>query len=324
MTQAETLIVTGASSFVGCNLAVFLARNGNKVVGTISQDETSYKGIQDTRLKAARTEEVELARLDLSCKRNLCNFVDEYKPSIWFHHAGWATAYGSFDYDLERGFRINVEPLTILYQALDRAGCKGIIITGTAAEYSDNDNACMEGDSCWPTLPYGLSKLTETVCARQLAHKYGIPTRVVRIFNIYGRMDSPSKLISCVVTALLSSAKIELSACDQRRDFLSIDDLLRGYESLIGDLARTSVFDIFNLCSGQAIPLKELLIKIANALERDTELLLFGARPMRPGEPPVSFGSNTKAERLLGWRPRPIEEGIQQYLNEVAIENDGV
>jgi nucleoside-diphosphate-sugar epimerase len=52
------------------------------------------------------------------------------------------------------------------------------------------------------------------------------------------------------------------------------------------------------------------------------ELLKFGARPMRPGEPLYSFGSNDKAAQILGWQPRPLSEAISKYLCELQSKEE--
>jgi hypothetical protein len=45
---------------------------------------------------------------------------------------------------------------------------------------------------------------------------------------------------------------------------------------------------------------------LCEALERPSNLLNFGAFPMRVGEAMVSYGDNTKAKTLLNWVPGDI------------------
>jgi hypothetical protein len=35
---------------------------------------------------------------------------------------------------------------------------------------------------------------------------------------------------------------------------------------------------------------------------------------MRPGEPPVSYGSCDKARTTLGWHPGTLDEGVAEFL----------
>ena len=192
-------------------------------------------------------------------------------------------------------------------------------MTGSSAEYSNSDLPCREDEPCWPVTPYGLSKLGETIYARQLIERYPLSIRVARVFIPYGPLDAPQKLIPNVVQALKRREAVDLSPCHQARDFIYIDDLVQGYRRLIEDLQRPTLFDVVNLCSGQAIPLRELLSELADLLGRDKSLLRFGARSMRPGEPPISYGANQKAKDMLGWQPRSLREGLQCYLKALDM-----
>ena len=66
-------------------------------------------------------------------------------------------------------------------------------------------------------------------------------------------------------------------------------------------IAIQTLIDIFNICSGNAAKLKDLLLMIASELGSSHDLLKFGARQMRAGEALVSHGSNKKAIEILGW-----------------------
>ena len=286
----NTIVVTGASSFVGAHLAIHFARDGHDVVGTMSRAVTAYDPSRRARLDAAASAGVELAELELTASRAIGDFIRARRPAVWVHHAGWATDYGRCDYDLDRAHAVNVAPLRTIYPLLHECRCRGVIVTGSSAEYGDSEDACTEEDACWPATPYGLSKLSETIRARQLAVEHAVTTRVARVFVPYGPMDSPGKLLASVVRSLRSSEPVALSPCLQSRDFLHVRDLVGGYAGLLEDLRRPEPFGIFNLCSGQATPLKELLLELADLLKADAGLLRFGARDMRPGEVPVSYG----------------------------------
>ncbi len=323
MVTTKSMAVTGVSSFVGHHLAIFFARRGYRVIGSTTRKVSAYDNTRARRLLAAQGAGVELAQLDITNREAVRSFIKQYHPMLWIHHAGWAIKYAALDYDLKRGHAVNVAPLEILYPALVEVGCQGIVLTGSSAEYSDSDHACSEEDPCWPATPYGLAKLAETIRANQLAEEFGLRTRVARVFIPYGEQDAPSKLIPSVVDALRSGRPVDLSPCEQRRDFIYVSDLVHGYEALIGDLQRDQLFDIFNLCSGEAVCVKEVLHQIADILDSDPGLLMFGKRPMRPGESLISVGSTEKAVVVLRWRPRTLRQGLESYLHGPADDRAG-
>jgi len=310
--QLEHVVITGAGSFIGFHLANCFHQNGFSVTGTLFNDCSDVAKARIEKLDALG---ISLKPLDITNEEMLSTFVRNERPDYWIHHAGWAVNYGSVDFDLQQAHLVNTIPLTVLYKSLSETACKGIVVTGTNAEYSDSEQPVLETNICMPDTPYGLSKLSETIRAKQLALQYSLPTRVSRVFIPFGEVDAPQKLIPSVVEALRNRQSIDLSPCGQKRDFLYIDDLAKAYQRLVKDFDRNSLFDIFNICSGEATPLRDLLQKIAKSLHADPSLLKFGARSMRAGEPIISYGSNQKARELLDWNPRPLEEGLVSFLS---------
>jgi len=304
-------VVTGVSSFVGMHLARCFSACGFRVVATTSQPRQRYTGIRERRL-AVLDESVEFVTIDLRDAGAVASLVDRMTPSLWLHHAGFAQSYASFDFDFDAGLATNVAPLGHLYQALAGGGC-GVVITGSSAEYTLSESANCEDDVCWPNTPYGLTKLAETLRARQLAERLGVPTRVARLYIPFGSLDTPEKLLSQVVVSLRAGKTVDLSPCTQARDFLGITDLTSAYVAMVKDLPRIG-FDVFNICGGQPVLLHAFLQTIAERLKADRSLLLFGARVMRPGEALVSFGSNEKARRILGWAPSDLAVAIERDL----------
>ena len=260
---------------------------------------------------------IDLVNLDLINNKLLEQFIYNYKPNYWFQHAGWAENYGSFEYDIEKGYQVNMAPLKIIYPALARIGCKGVIVTGSSAEYSDGNAADEENDPAFPTMPYGLSKLTETLYSKLLAINYNLPTRVVRVYIPFGEFDAPRKLIPTVIHSLFQNKSVALSPCTQKRDFIYIDDLMDGYLKVLLDLNRDEIFEIFNLCSGQAMQLKQFLLILIESINANPKLLEFGAIKMRAGDPLISFGCNQKAKDVLKWYPESIDLRIKDYIKSI-------
>ena len=310
------VVVTGVSSFVGCHLASEFARRGWAVTATLSQPRDMYEGIKAERLKWIE-KSVSWQTLDLRDEKTVRDSIARIKPDLWIHHAGYAVNYGSLDYDLHAGLALNVAPLGYIYEELAKTGCGGVIVTGSSMEHSDTDGACRETDECKPSTPYGQSKLEETQAAAKLSERYGVPTRVARPFIPFGPFDAPGKVLMYVVENLKKGLPVELSPCTQRRDFLAVGDVVKAYGLLAEDLKRGG-FDIFNVCSGRAVTVRRVIEMIANRLGASRALLGFGKRPMRPGEPEISYGSCDKARKMLGWRPETLEEGIAEFLRVEA------
>lgn len=306
------VIITGVSSFVGMHLAEAFCEAGWGVIAVTSKPVGDYDGIRAERLERIK-HLVTFEVCDLTNVAAVRLLVEEAKPQLWLHHAGFAQNYASADYDLAKSFAINVTPLKALYEALNKIGAC-CIITGSSAEYSASQDANREEDACWPDTPYGVSKLAETMEARRLSGLYRVPTRVARLYIPVGSMDAPGKLMDHVITQLKNKEAVDLSPCLQKRDFLSVNSISSAYVKLADDMARKP-FDIFNICSGDARELKSLLAEICRMAGCSESLLNFGAFPMRMGEPMVSYGSNEKACDLLDWQPGDLSDALKDLIH---------
>ncbi len=272
----------------------------------------SYEGDEKLRLAwlKSRSSITRWHRLDLTDKQATDRLIATEKPSVWIHHAGVSKGYGTATYDLAQGFKVCLFPLENIYRSMAEHGdSPGIIITGSSAEYGISDCKHSESESAQPNDPYGLTKLTTTLYSEQLANRYGIPTRVARIFMPIGPFESSGKLVPLVLKALNKNQVLPLSTCEQIRDYIHVQDLAHGYERLLNDMEVRSKtrFEIFNICSGQPLRVRDLLTRITGSIQADLSLLRFGAIPRRPLEPEVLIGDNSKARMKLGWSPTPLE-----------------
>lgn len=311
-THPRSVVVTGTSSFVGAHLAHAFAAAGDRVTATHSAPRAAYDGVRAARLNHAASGGAVLAELDITDDGAVRTLADKAAPALWVHHAGHAADYASPDYDRARGDAVNVAPLDAIFTAMAGTG-GGVLITGSSAEYAASAAANREDETAQPDMPYGKSKKAETDRARVLAERTGVPVRVGRLYIPFGRLDHPGKLLAQVMTGLKDGVPVDLSPCTQRRDFIGVADVCDGWLGMARDLGRGG-FDVFNICAGEATELRGLLIEIAAAMGADAGLLRFGARAMRPGEAPVSFGDNTKAKTMLNWAPRPLARALREDL----------
>ena len=310
----QKIIITGASSFIGCHLTRGISQIKEcDVIPVGSKSFGGYKNYNIERIEFSGKRK-NWAVLDLRDEASAKQFIRKFRPDIWIHHAGHALNYASPKYNVQEGFNTNVAPIKYIFKSLSENGCQGVIVTGSSLEYSNTDKVCLETDSCIPETPYGQSKLLETLTALEMSDRFGLPTRIARLFIPFGPMDNPNKLIHYVIDRLKNRTSVDLSPCKQKRDFIYIDDVVKAYCLLIKDLDRGGA-EIFNICSGQAISLENVVNLIAEAIGTQKSLLNFGARTMRKGEQMISYGSNYKARATLEWEPGKLHEGFLKLIN---------
>jgi nucleoside-diphosphate-sugar epimerase len=135
-----------------------------------------------------------------------------------------------------------------------------------------------------------------------------------RVFHLFGPGEDPSRLVPTVAASLARGEPIDVTAGEQMRDYLHVADVAAGIAALAGPGAS----GVFNVCSGTARPLRELLLAIGELRGR-ADLIRFGARPYAPREVMYLAGRSDRL-RALGWTPRfaSLEAGLRDALGTAA------
>lgn len=134
---------------------------------------------------------------------------------------------------------------------------------------------------------------------------------IYRIFNVFGDNQNPNFLFPTLLSQLKHSDRLILGDIKSKRDYVHIDDVVRAF--LLGiktDLSSGS--SIFNICSGKAISVEEI-VKIISKIKNKTIEIEVDAKKIRQDEEDVEYGSFEKAKNILGWKPC---KSIEEYLRE--------
>ena len=170
--------------------------------------------------------------------------------------------------------------------------------------------------------PYGCSKGSGDQYVRDYARIYGLKTVVMRQSCIYGRRQMGAEdqgwMAYFCIAARIGRPITIYGDGKQVRDVLWIDDLVDAY-----DRAATRIDvcagEIFNIGGGP-----DKTVSVWTEFGTMLEGLAGSAIPVtyadwRPGDQPVYISDISKAERVLGWRPRvSVEEGVEELWSWVG------
>jgi nucleoside-diphosphate-sugar epimerase len=310
----RTAVITGITSFLGFHLGRAFSDAGYYVIGTYHRPPERMEPLRRARFEMLKPRLAASVPLDVTDALAIRDLVSAYRPVLWVQQAGVGQNFAANDYDLSAANRINLDSLDALFPAI--AECGGALLaTGSGMEYGAVDCPYSEEAACWPQSPYGLAKLTATLWARQLAYRYRVPTRVARVFTVFGEMDGMDRIVTRLFARLRAGERIGV-APGVARDVCDVADLARGYLSLAADCARGPLFDIFNLSRGTATPLSDLARMAARVTGANPELVFENPSALRSGEPALICGDSRKALSRLGWAPRAIEDGLMRLATE--------
>jgi CDP-paratose synthetase len=168
---------------------------------------------------------------------------------------------------------------------------------------------------------YTLSKKQFVEWLQQNSDKVQVVN--LKLEHMYGPKDDVSKFVPWVIAQLKENIpEIKLTEGKQLRDFIYIDDVVSAYLSTLEKVNSLGSFSQFDVGTGKLVSVKDFLQKIKQRYETIFELnttkLVFGAIPYRTGEM-MTVEVNIKPLLDLGWEPKTsIEKGIEKYLKSLT------
>jgi nucleoside-diphosphate-sugar epimerase len=281
----KTVLVTGASGFLGAHLVRALLRADAYVTVVVRRSTDLW------RLKPV------LAEIELRDGPAASDFV--------FHLAAGGVHPGA-----SRDQVLQNIPLTLdLLEASERFQPARFVYTSSCFEYPAGEMLA-ESVAPAPRTLYGASKAAAGTLVQGFAQR--IPVVNLRLFTLFGPMEPPRRLIPSAIRAGLAGEAISLTGGEQTRDFVYVQDA-------VSAMLRAATADLpsgetINIASGRATAVRDAVEMIQRRTGGRSELR-FGAIPYRPDEPMKLSGNPGKAELLLGWRATTaFETGIDQTI----------
>jgi len=217
---SQPILITGATGFVGANLARFFVSKGLKVNIIIRKNSNIWR-IKDI-IHKTNTHYV-----DLRDKTKLKKIIQKIKPKSIFHLA----TYGAYSYQSD----LKLIKSTILNGTINLLHeCKKFkfnifLNSGSSSEYGFKKNKMSENSLLKPNSLYAVFKSAVTLFCQYEAVTNKLPIITVRPFHVYGQFEEPSRLIPTVIKNLLNNKSSKLVSSNIARDMIFIDDVIDLY-----------------------------------------------------------------------------------------------
>jgi GDP-4-dehydro-6-deoxy-D-mannose reductase len=301
---AMKALVTGAHGFVGRHLVSHLEANGDEVTsvdrGEHGPDITDAEGVHA--------------------------LLEDLKPEVVYHLAGWADVGGSWKAPVE-AFRANAEgTLNVLTAAAD-VGVSRVLAVSSADVYGKVDPGELpltEDSPLRPASPYAVSKVAADYLGLQAWLGRGLPVLRVRAFNHLGPGQT-DKFVAPALASRIAHAErdggevLTVGNLSARRDFTDVRDVVRAYRLL---MESGEPGEVYNVCSGVDLAVQDLADRL---LAQATVPLRFETDPelLRPVDVPVLRGSHARLTAATGWEPeisidRTLTDLLEDWRARVA------
>ncbi len=298
-------LVTGAAGFAGSHLLDWLAAEAADVVAWHRPN-----GSRPTPAPGLRWQAVNL--LDRESVRAA---IEEIRPARVFHCAGAAHVGQSWDQTADT-LAVNVMGTQHVVDALrETVPDARVLIPSSALVYAPSPEALSEDHVLRPPNPYGLSKLAQEMVG--FGNLPGPRVWIARPFNHFGPRQDPSFVMSGFARQIADieaghrKPEIAVGNLEARRDLTDVRDTVRAYALI---LERGRPERPYNVCSGRALPVGELLETLLARTRTRIRVVTDPSR-YRPNDSPIVLGNPGRIRDELGWHPTvPLEQTLDDLL----------
>ena len=306
--QMKKVLITGATGFIGSHLTRRLVKEEFEVC-IIHRKNSNLWRIKDL------IDKVTIYDTDLQDTSGVLKIVADFKPEVIFHLATYyAVEHKSEEIPLV--INTNVLGTVNLLEASKESMVKLFVNTSSCFVYKESKNRLKEDGDLSPLNLYALTKINAEELCTFYAKKYGMTTITFRIFPPYGPADHERRLIPYVIKSLLGGQKPKMTTGKQRWDFVYVNDIVDAYFKLLSIPDLSEKHEIFNIGTGNAVSVREVVTRIKEILCTELEPD-WGAIPHRENEVWFTCADINKATAFLKWKPRVqiLKDGLESTID---------
>ena len=298
--RGRRVLITGATGFIGRHLVERAIRTGATVT-TLSRAAANIPGVSAHRI------------VDIGDRETTGLAIRELQPEAILHVASSGVTEKTEFSEMLRSNAIGTDNLLSAAKSLKKP--PSFVMAGSGYEYAPQTRPLTEDDPVGPRSAYGISKAAATFCAATYAAE--VPITVLRIFNVYGPGERLPRLLPYIVQNARSGQPIELTSCEQVRDFVYVRDIASLFWRALECQSVGGQMRILNASSGTAVRLKDFVciairVLAKHGLKAQPE---FGARPYKTGEPMYYVADTTRLRSTFGdLQFTTLDNGIKQTL----------
>jgi GDP-4-dehydro-6-deoxy-D-mannose reductase len=274
------------------------------------------------------TDGVEAFAIDLLDAPAVLEGVRGLDPEVVYHLAALASVPASWERPGDTLVGNELATLNLLEAV--RSGSSGarVVVVGSGEIYGPPETLPVTEDApLSPQNPYAVSKAAVDLLAGMYASAHDLDIVRVRAFNHAGPRQSTDYVVSTLARQVAQGLevgddpiRVVTGNPEPRRDFTDVRDVVRAYRLLGG----YSVTGAYNVCSGNAVSVAELLEMLRRIADRELDHVVDSAR-VRGHEVMEVRGSFERLREATGWGPeipleRTLADAVAWWREQLAGE----
>lgn len=315
----KKILITGVNGFVAKYFVEYLNKNDTdfNILGLGTSLNTEL--------------DIDYKQADLTDGQKIYKILEDFKPDYILHLASISSVSQSWVKPVE-SFVNNTNIFLNLIESVRKLNLNPRILSiGSSEEYGNylpEKMPLKEVYELHPNNPYSVARVSQEMLSKLYADNYGLDIVMTRSFNHIGPEQKDIFVVPSFVKQLVEMAQnpcektLHVGNIEIIRDFLDVRDVVDAYYKLLINGQRGQVY---NVCSGYGIKLKDLIEIITRILKVDVKIEIDSSK-IRPSDNHIIIGDNSKIKSELNWQPQySLEQTLEdmiEYWKHKIVPND--
>ncbi|MEG2295944.1 MAG: UDP-glucose 4-epimerase GalE [Oscillospiraceae bacterium] len=311
----KTILVTGATGFIGSHTCVSLLENGYQVIGVDNLSNSKKECVN--RIEKITGKSMVFYEADLLDMLSIDTIFSENKIDAVVHFAARKAVGESVEKPLEY-YSNNIKGTLELLQVMDKNGCKNMVFSSSATVYGNhNPIPYQEHFKTDATSPYGYTKvMIEQMLTDICKADSTWSITMLRYFNPIVAHESgligedpngiPNNLVPYIAQVAVGKLKaLSVFGKDYKtidgtgvRDYVHVVDLAGGHLAALEYTLTHKGVEAINLGTGKGTSVLEIATAYGKACKKEIAIEF---APRRAGDIDEFYADTAKAKKYLNW-----------------------
>ncbi len=306
MSSIKSILVIGSTGFIGINFINFIITKNFKIT-TISLNKK-------IKIKSNKIRHIQC---DISNYNLLKKKLIKKNFDYVVNFSGYVD-HSNYKKNGKNIINSHLIGVVNILSILNISRIKNFVQIGSSEEYGLRKSPQSASEIGEAYTPYSYSKQSITNLLKMLSYNESLKYSIVRIFLVYGPGQGNDRVIPYIIESCLKDKKFNLTFGNQLRDFIFIDDLVRGiYLTMKSNKTHSQSL---NLATGKPISIRKLTKMIQKKIGLGKPL--FGKKVMKKNENLSLYADIRVNKNFIKWVPKidmdiGLDKTIKYYSKNV-------